>query len=58
MTPTTRALAFWLVRVGIAVVLVLAIRAWRGPDPMLWWLAGGYALISLFTTWMMIRARR
>ena len=58
MTPITRAIAFWLVRVGIAVVLVIVLQAWRGPDPMLWWLALAYAAISAFTTYMLIRSRR
>ncbi|MBM2575116.1 hypothetical protein JQC91_02255 [Jannaschia sp. Os4] len=58
MTPTRRAIAFWILRVGIAVILVILLQAWRGPDPMLWWLAAGYAAISLFTTYMVIRSRR
>lgn len=55
MTPTTRALAFWIVRVGIAVLLVIALQAWRGPDPFLWWLASGYAVLSAITTAILIR---
>ena len=55
MTPTTRALAFWIVRVGLAVILVLVLQAWRGPDPVLWGLAAGYAALSAFTTWVLIR---
>ncbi|KIT14222.1 hypothetical protein [Jannaschia aquimarina] len=58
MTPTTRAFAFWLIRVGIAVALVIAIQAWRGPDPLLWWLAAIYTVISLFTTLMILRSKR
>ncbi|MEM9796161.1 MAG: hypothetical protein AAF919_06710 [Pseudomonadota bacterium] len=55
MTPTTRALVFWVLRVGIAVLLVIALQAWRGPDPILWWLAAGYALLSFVTTLILIR---
>ena len=55
MTPTRRAIAFWILRVIVAVILVVALQAWRGPDPLLWYLAAIYAAISAFTTWMMIR---
>ena len=55
MTPTARALAFWILRVALAGLLVLALRAWQGPDPVLWWLWGGYAVISLLTTALIIR---
>lgn len=58
VTPTTRALAFWVVRVGIALLLVVALQAWRGPDPVLWWLAAGYAALSLLTTILLIRRNR
>ena len=58
MTPTTRAIAFWLLRVGIAVIIVILLQAWRGPDPMLWWLAAFYAAISAFTTYMIHRNRK
>ncbi|GIT91307.1 hypothetical protein JANAI62_17630 [Jannaschia pagri] len=58
MTPTNRAIAFWLIRVGIAVVLVIALQAWQGPDPVLWYLAAGYAAISAFTTYILIRRGR
>ncbi|MFO6464820.1 hypothetical protein [uncultured Jannaschia sp.] len=58
MTPTTRAIAFWLLRVGLAVLLVIGLQAWRGPDPMLWYLVAGYALISAFTTYMIVRSRK
>ena len=55
MSPTRRAIAFWIVRVAIAVVLVLILQAWKGPDPVLWYLAAGYAAISAFTTFILIR---
>lgn len=55
MDPTRRAIAFWIVRVAIAVLLVIALQAWRGPDPMLWWIAAAYAVISGLTTWVLIR---
>ena len=55
MTPTARAIAFWILRVAVAVLLVLVLRAWQGPDPVLWWLWGGYAAISLLTTLFVIR---
>ncbi|WP_179378220.1 hypothetical protein [Jannaschia marina] len=55
MTPTRRAIAFWIIRVAIAVILVLALQAWRGPDPVLWYLAAIYAAISAFTTYLLIR---
>ena len=55
MTPTRRAVAFWVLRVGIAVILVILLQAWRGPDPVLWWLAAGYAVLSALTTWVLIR---
>ncbi|MEM7488318.1 MAG: hypothetical protein AAF390_04245 [Pseudomonadota bacterium] len=58
MSPVTRALAFWVVRVGIALLLVIALQAWRGPDPVLWWLAAGYAVLSLLTTILLIRRGR
>ena len=58
MTPTRRALAFWVLRVALALILVIVLQAWRGPDPVLWWLAGLYAAISLFTTLMILRSRR
>jgi|GEM_PF-5672433 len=58
MTPTTRAYAFWLLRVAIAVALVLAIHAWRGPDPFLWWLAAGYGVLSFVTTTILVRRSR
>ncbi len=58
MTPTRRALAFWVIRVAIAALLVIALQAWRGPDPILWWLAGGYALLSLLTTIVLISRDR
>ena len=46
MTPTRRALAFWIVRVRIAVMLVIVLQAWRGPVPVLWRLALSYAALS------------
>ncbi len=55
MSPQGRAVAFWLVRVAIAAGLVLALHAWRGPDPLLWYLAAGYAALSAVTTWFLIR---
>lgn len=55
MTPTRRAIAFWLIRVAIAVLLVIGIQAWRGHDPMLWWLAAGYVAISAVTTMILLR---
>ncbi len=55
MSPVRRAIAFWLIRVAIAVVLVLILQAWRGPDPVLWYLAAGYAAISGFTTYLLVR---
>ena len=55
MSPTSRALAFWVVRIGIAALLVVALAAWRGPDPILWWLWAGYAVLSLVTTTIIIR---
>ncbi|MGB3408031.1 MAG: hypothetical protein WBA67_11105 [Jannaschia sp.] len=55
MALTRRAIAFWIVRVAIAILLVLALQAWRGPDPVLWYLAAGYVTLSAFTTWIMIR---
>jgi hypothetical protein len=58
MTPTTRALAFWLLRVAIAGALLLALRAWQGPDPVLPWLWAGYAALSLVTTLVLIRRSR
>jgi hypothetical protein len=58
MTPTTRALAFWILRIGIAALLVVALGAWQGPDPVLWWLWGGYAVLSLLTTIVLIRRNR
>ena len=58
MTPAKRALAFWLIRVGLAIVFVILLQAWRGPDPILWWLAAGYAALSLLTTILLIRRTR
>ena len=58
MSPAARAVAFWALRVAIAVALVAALQAWRGPDPVLWWLALGYAILSAVTTWMLIRRTR
>jgi hypothetical protein len=58
MDPTRRAIAFWILRVGIAVLLVILIQAWRGPDPFLWWLWGGYAVLSGITTIVLIRRSR
>ncbi|SDZ42199.1 hypothetical protein SAMN05444004_11410 [Jannaschia faecimaris] len=58
MTPTRRAIAFWIIRVAIAVILVLILQAWRGPDPVLWYLAAGYAAISAFTTYVIIKRRK
>ena len=58
LSPTARALVFWLLRVALAALLVLALRAWQGPDPILWWLWLAYAAISLFTTAMLIRSGR
>lgn len=58
MTPTRRAITFWIIRVAIAVLLVIALQAWQGPDPMLWYLASGYAVLSAFTTWLLIRRNR
>ena len=58
MTATQRALAFWVVRVGIAALLVIGLRAWQGPDPVLWWLWAGYAALSLVTTTILIRRGR
>ncbi|UWQ18035.1 hypothetical protein [Jannaschia sp. M317] len=55
MTPTRRAIAFWLIRVAIAVILVLVLQAWQGPDPILWYLAAGYAVLSAVTTAILIR---
>ncbi|WGH80095.1 hypothetical protein [Jannaschia ovalis] len=55
MTPTTRALAFWLLRIGIAALLVVALVAYRGPDPVLWWLWAGYAVLSFGVTLVLIR---
>ena len=55
MTPTRRAIAFWLIRVAIAVILVLVLQAWQGPDPILWYLAAGYAVLSAFTTYILIK---
>lgn len=55
MTPTRRAIAFWILRVAIAVILVLILQAWQGPDPLLWYLAAIYAAISAFTTFILIR---
>ncbi|MEM7645064.1 MAG: hypothetical protein AAF366_21510 [Pseudomonadota bacterium] len=58
MSPTARALAFWVIRVAIALLLVIALQAWRGPDPVLWALASGYAALSLVTTLILIRRNR
>jgi LPXTG-motif cell wall-anchored protein len=58
MDPNRRAIAFWILRVGIAVVLVILLQAWTGPDPVLWWLAVGYALLSGLTTWVLIRRNK
>ncbi|PWJ22067.1 hypothetical protein [Jannaschia seohaensis] len=58
MDPTKRAIAFWIVRVAIAVLLVIALQAWQGPDPLLWYLAAAYAVISAFVTLMLIRSRK
>lgn len=55
MTPTRRAIAFWIIRVAIAVLLVLILQAWQGPDPVLWYLAAGYAALSAVTTFILIR---
>jgi hypothetical protein len=55
MSPTRRAIAFWLIRVALAVIMVLVIQAWRGPDPVLWYLAAAYAAISAVTTFFLIR---
>lgn len=55
MTPTRRAIAFWIIRVAIAVILVLVLQAWQGPDPVLWYLAAGYAALSAVTTFILIR---
>ena len=53
-----RPFLFWLMRVAIAVLLVIALQAWQGPDPLLWWLAAGYAVLSLVTTLVLIRRGR
>ena len=58
MTPTRRAIAFWFIRVAIAVLLVLGLQAWRGPDPVLWYLAAAYAAISAVTTLILIRRQK
>ncbi|MEL6586384.1 MAG: hypothetical protein AAFY65_13600 [Pseudomonadota bacterium] len=58
MSPARRAIAFWIIRVGIAALLVIALQAWRGPDPMLWWLAAAYAVISGFTTYLVVRRHK
>jgi hypothetical protein len=55
MDPARRAIAFWILRVAVAVLLVILLQAWTGPDPVLWWLAAGYALLSAITTWVLIR---
>lgn len=55
MTNTRRALLFWLIRVVFAIVLVVVLQAWQGPNPMLWWLAAGYAVLSAITTAILIR---
>lgn len=57
MSPTRRSIAFWIVRVGIAALIVIVLQAWRGPDPILWWLWLGYAALSAFTTYMIINRR-
>ncbi|SFJ39954.1 hypothetical protein [Jannaschia pohangensis] len=58
MSPIRRTLAFWIVRVAIAVILVIVLQAWHGPDPFLWYLAAGYAVISGFTTFILIRRQK
>jgi len=55
MDTTKRAIAFWIFRVAIAVLLVIGLQAWKGPDPMLWYLAAIYAAVSGLVTFMLIR---
>jgi hypothetical protein len=56
MTPaSTRALRFWLIRVAVAILLVVLLQAWTGPDPVLWWAAGAYVVISGLVTLILIR---
>ena len=55
MTNTRRAIVFWLLRVVFAVVLVIALQVWQGPNPLLWWLTLGYGVLSAITTAILIR---
>lgn len=55
MTPTNRAILFWLIRVSLAILLVFALEAYRGPNPTLWYLAAGYVVLSAFMTFLMTR---
>ncbi|MDB2407152.1 hypothetical protein N9W17_01290 [Jannaschia sp.] len=55
MDPNRRAIAFWIVRVAIAVLLVILLQAWRGPNPVLWYAAAAYALIAGLITLILIR---
>ncbi|WP_167766880.1 hypothetical protein [Jannaschia formosa] len=55
MSPTRRAIAFWIIRVAIAVFLVILLQAWAGPDPVLWYAAGVYAVLSGLLTLFLIR---
>ncbi|WP_308916074.1 hypothetical protein [Jannaschia sp. LMIT008] len=58
MTPVQRAILFWAIRVAIAVALVVAVQAIRGPDPFLWWLAAGYTVLTTITTLILLRRGR
>jgi Na+-driven multidrug efflux pump len=58
MDPARRAIAFWIIRVAIAVILVIVLQAVGGPNEMLWWAAAAYALVSGLVTLFMVRRQR